>query len=391
VRATVAVLAATVLVLTACRADVEPDPGTAPATSSTGELALDPAMAVDPPGRLTARLFGADILVVSEERISRQTRERISELAAVAAVESLSLSQVTIENSAINVAAVDPATYRRFTPRETAEKQRAWERVAGGELAIGPDLGRTLVDDRGYLTMGGSADAPEVHVGAFAQQIPQVDVVVNERWGEALGMPAGNALLISTDEVAPDVVRPRLVEIVGDQASVQRLDVAARLGLDTTGIQTAVLTGGSVADTVGAFNYTVVGGGRIAPEQSWVDGHISTETMPILGPMTCNSEMFPQLRAALLEIVREGLAGEIHPDEYAGCYSPRFIAGTTTLSNHSFGLAFDLNVPGNQRGTVGEIDRRVVAVFERWGFTWGGDWSWTDPMHFEMNQLVAPR
>ena len=55
-----------------------------------------------------------------------------------------------------------------------------------------------------------------------------------------------------------------------------------------------------------------------------------------------------------------GLADEIHPDEYAGCYYPRFIAGTTTLSNHSFGLALDLNVPGNQRGTVGEMDRAVV-------------------------------
>ena len=69
----------------------------------------------------------------------------------------------------------------------------------------------------------------------------------------------------------------------------------------------------------------------------------------------------------------------------------RFIAGTTTLSNHSFGLALDLNTPGNQRGTVGEMDRQVVAIFERWGFTWGGRWHYTDPMHFEMNSLVSPR
>ena len=78
------------------------------------------------------------------------------------------------------------------------------------------------------------------------------------------------------------------------------------------------------------------------------------------------------------------------PGEYAGCYYPRFIAGTTKLSNHSFGLALDLNVPGNQRGTVGEMDRRVVAVFEKWGFTWGGHWRYTDPMHFEANAIVNP-
>ena len=62
----------------------------------------------------------------------------------------------------------------------------------------------------------------------------------------------------------------------------------------------------------------------------------------------------------------------------------------TKLSIHSFGLALDINVPGNQRGTVGEMDRDVVSIFKRWGFGWGGDWGYTDPMHFEMNAIVDP-
>ena len=118
---------------------------------------------------------------------------------------------------------------------------------------------------------------------------------------------------------------------------------------------------------------------------------LATETVPILGEVTCNRLIFPQLKAALAEVVSRGLADEIHPEEYAGCFYPRFIAGTTTLSNHAFGLALDLNVPGNQRGTVGEIDRGVVAIFKKWGFSWCGDWSYTDPMHFEMNAIVEPR
>ena len=113
--------------------------------------------------------------------------------------------------------------------------------------------------------------------------------------------------------------------------------------------------------------------------------------MPILGSVTCNKYIFPQLVAALTEIQARGLADKIHPGEYAGCFYPRFIAGTTKLSNHSFGLALDLNVPGNQRGTVGEMDRGVVDAFKRWGFAWGGDWGYTDPMHFEMARLVDPR
>ena len=105
--------------------------------------------------------------------------------------------------------------------------------MAAGELAIDPGLGRRLADEDGLVRMGVSSDAPEIHVGALAHQIPQVDAVVNEKWGEALGMRLGNALLISTGEAAPAAVRPGVVKIVGDDASVQRLDIAARLGLDT--------------------------------------------------------------------------------------------------------------------------------------------------------------
>ena len=82
---------------------------------------------------------------------------------------------------------------------------------------------------------------------------------------------------------------------------------------------------------------------------------------------------------------------KIHRDQFAGCYYPRFIAGSSTLSNHAFGLALDINAVENQRGTVGLIDRGVVAIFQKWGFTWGGDWGYTDPMHFELNSIRHPR
>jgi hypothetical protein len=90
----------------------------------------------------------------------------------------------------------------------------------------------------------------------------------------------------------------------------------------------------------------------------------------------------------LAEVVARGLAGTIHST--AGCYYPRFIAGTSSLSNHAFGLAIDINAPENARGTAGQMDRSVVQIFEKWGFTWGGTWHYTDPMHFEMNRIVNP-
>jgi hypothetical protein len=369
-----------------------PTEGVSATPAEPDEPAPRPDNAVEAPGPLDDRLYRPDMLIFSRQQLDDDVVRRVAGLEQVAEVERIGLAQVAIENRALTVAAVDPATYRRFSPSGTAEAQEVWDRVAGGEVAVPEKVARRLQDDDGFITLGSGGDAPAVHVGAYAPQVVTVDLVLNRAWVDDLeGMVFGNGLLVSTDGFDPSTIRKPVQQIVGDQASVQDLDIASRLGLDPHVTQTAYLTGGSIASVVGTFNYTVIGGGRIAPDPSWVSANIATEEVPILGSVTCHRALFPQLRAALQEVVTEGLADEINPDEYAGCYYPRFIAGSTTLSNHSFGLALDFNVPGNQRGTVGEMDRGVVAIFKKWGFAWGGDWSYTDPMHFELAQVVDPR
>src|SRR4051812_10689378 len=368
-------------------------PSGKPHRPKPSSAAVDPEHAVDPPGPRTEPLASADMLVFSPEHpLDQDMVQQIEQLRGVQTTALFSMGQPVIENQALTVAAVDPATYRLFTPGASAGTQAVWGRVAGGELALDPAVRKRLpIGKDGYLRLGSAEGAPDVHIGAYAPQVQgAVDAVVNEKWGEDLDLQPGNALLVSTGQRSPQSLRGPIARIVGDQASIQALDVVARTGIDPgAGVQTALVVG-SVADAVGVFNYTVLGGGRIAPTPAWVSTHISTEAVPILGSVTCNRLIFPQLEAALTEIQALGLADEIHAGEYAGCYYPRFIAGTTTLSNHSFGLALDLNVPGNGRGTAGEMDRGVVAIFKKWGFAWGGDWHYTDPMHFEMDRLVAP-
>ncbi|HYF72567.1 MAG TPA: M15 family metallopeptidase [Nocardioides sp.] len=397
--ALVAVLAAPFVA--GCSGSAAPEPGepvpsptgsaTAAGGSPTAEPVLDPAHAVDPPGRRTGLISGPDIVANGSTTISPGQVRAIERLPGVVDVEQISLVQVVIENQSLSVAAVDPATYRNYVIRtESAQADDVWERVAGGELAIRPALQkRAPIDEQGFLRLGSAEDAPRVHVGAYAQQSWLVDAVVNETWIPDLEMTEGNALLIRTGSKAPITLRKPIQRILRD-ASVQMTDAVARYGLDTDAVQTAVVVG-TIADAVGTFRYRVLGGGMIAPDPAWVASHIVTQTVPILGRVTCNRLMMPQLEAALRDVQLQGLADEIDPDQYAGCYYPRFIAGSTKLSNHAFGLALDLNTLGNQRGTVGEIDRGVVAIFKRWGFAWGGDWSYTDPMHFEMSRLVEPR
>ena len=387
-----ALLALSALIVPACgsepkeKADPETSPTPTSASPSPTIPVADPEHAVDPPGPFMGALVRADILIYASESLSVDVVHRINQLKGVAYSEQLSLASVSVENRVLTVGAVDPATYRRFTP--SGQQEEIWTRIAGGELGLPPRL-RSIEQDDAFVQLGSDKTAPEVHVGAYAEQAYGVDMVVNEKWGEELekvGMVPGNALLVNTGIAAPLSLRKPIQKILGSSASVQMLDVVARRGLDPNAAQTAIPAGGSVASAVGVFSYRLVGG-RVVPSPAWVAANIRTEEVPILGRLTCNKIMFPQLRAALREVQERGLASKIY--QTAGCYYPRFIANTTSLSNHAFGIAIDINSGQNQRGTVGQMDRTVVSIFEKWGFGWGGHWRYTDPMHFEMNALVS--
>ena len=360
------------------------------AESTTATPTIEESHTVPPPGpRQPGILAPADILVVGANALDPATVADVEKLRHVTAMQ-FSLAEPIVENEALTVAAVDPGEYRTFTPPKYANFQDAWDRVAGGELALKERLkGKLTTDENDYLRLGAATDAPSVHIGAYVQQQPLIDAVVNPTWVETLGMTADNALLVRTGSRAPAEVAKKLEKLFGDSASVTLVDKATRIGLQPGAHLIAVVTG-TVADAVGVYRYTVLGGGRIAPDPAWVRDHITTEVVPLLGAVTCNKVVFTPLKAALQEIHDQGLDDKIHPEQFAGCYYPRFIAGTSTLSNHAFGLALDINAVENQRGTVGLIDRGVVAVFEKWGFTWGGDWRYTDPMHFELNSIRTP-
>jgi peptidoglycan L-alanyl-D-glutamate endopeptidase CwlK len=84
-----------------------------------------------------------------------------------------------------------------------------------------------------------------------------------------------------------------------------------------------------------------------------------------------------------------------------GGFNWRVIAGTTQLSEHSFGIALDVNVGVSDywrwakpvKGTIpykNRIPLGLAAMFERQGFIWGGRWYHYDTMHFEYRpELLA--
>jgi D-alanyl-D-alanine carboxypeptidase len=359
-----------------------------PGSGGTSDPPASPSYAVKDPGPLTGPLRTADVLVTSSKPIPASVREKVAHTRGVAAVMPLSLASLSSNGRTLTLAAGDPGEFRRFTPVQSAQADDVWSRVAGGEVAVDAALPKKLEEPGSYLRLGTAKDAPEVHIGAYAPLVKQISAFVDVKRAEQLDMTRDNALLLSTGRFTPSAVTPRLKKVIGADATLQTL--ALEFNVDVP--QTAVLSGGTVASAVGTFNYTPHADGRVTPDAGWVQRYIRTEQVPIIGSVTCNKVMLVQLRAALEEVVQRGLADRIHPSEYGGCYYPRYIAYDPGkgLSLHTWGIAIDLNVPENQRGTVGQMDRQVVAIFKKWGFAWGGDWRYTDPMHFELAALVTP-
>lgn len=82
---------------------------------------------------------------------------------------------------------------------------------------------------------------------------------------------------------------------------------------------------------------------------------------------------------------------------WEGMYVPRFVRGSrTTLSNHAFGTAFDINAGTNGLGRIpaavgtrGSV-RELVPTAHKFGFYWGGHFGRADGMHFEVAQVMTP-
>lgn len=129
--------------------------------------------------------------------------------------------------------------------------------------------------------------------------------------------------------------------------------------------------------------------GYLTLDPAWARSHIATEHVPILGNVTCNVALFPQIRGVMQELIDEGLGGTI--TSYSGCFAHRFVNRDpeAAISHHTWGVALDINVPQNPFGAPPDQDPRLVAMFERWGFIWGGTFVRPDGMHFEYRRPPA--
>jgi len=132
----------------------------------------------------------------------------------------------------------------------------------------------------------------------------------------------------------------------------------------------------------GHIAWDEAGGGNITITNDWAKDNIITVDLPVVGRQAIHKKLKLVFEAVLNEIVAKGLDGEILQ---FGTWCPRHKMHDPNkgLSTHSWGIACDVNWATNMPGRVGDMNRDIIAVFEKHGFEWGGRWNYRDDMHFQ--------
>ena len=147
----------------------------------------------------------------------------------------------------------------------------------------------------------------------------------------------------------------------------------------------------SVKKLFGEFAFRPTGGAGIEIEKTWLYRNIlfSHRFVSLGLRNNCHKSVVNAIEGALKEIKAAGLSKKIdlqNSNRYGGCYVARYnrLAGTFGApSRHAYGMAVDINTTTNAQGAIPQLDCRVVRIFRKWGFAWGGNFWPLDGMHFE--------
>ncbi|MEZ5167249.1 MAG: M15 family metallopeptidase [Acidimicrobiales bacterium] len=215
---------------------------------------------------------------------------------------------------------------------------------------------------------------------------------------------SGAELLVGADTGRRSASTPSGFSLVDHSGTAQEVQESIREALgrlgddspirfraptDTTWLRhgDSVLPLAEVKRRFGEFAIRNRAGRSLVIDPRWVGAHIVVAEVPILGTIRCHRLIVPAVAAVMSDLVDRGLEFLVDPSQFSGCYAPRRIAAGAPVSHHSWGIAVDLNIGDNPRGSFDTQDPRLVEAMQEAGFGWGGTWLVPDPGHYEATGL----
>lgn len=129
-------------------------------------------------------------------------------------------------------------------------------------------------------------------------------------------------------------------------------------------------------------------------DAAWARANIAAFELPVrlLGTRYAKSgnsvvdlhrKVGPIFQIAFRHISLQGLAGRVKRWNGAWVVRPKRTAGE--WSTHSWGIAGDVDAASNAQGSTGDMDPRILQIFEACGLCCGARWTgaFKDPMHID--------
>ncbi len=199
----------------------------------------------------------ADVIVVAQHSLPRNAMAAIKKLPGVTTAASLDAARIRVNGNFVAMIGVDPSSFRSFAARPTASSNRLWQNVAGGGIAVSYDMGK-----QARLPLGGTVhvagrSAADLRVGGFATAgIGGIDAVVSHQTATSLGLPPGNAIVISAPKADLTALVSQIKQVVPKRTAVQPL-------VYTTIVGGVSASGAGVAGGVSTSGTGVAGGASV--------------------------------------------------------------------------------------------------------------------------------
>jgi peptidoglycan DL-endopeptidase CwlO len=193
----------------------------------------------------------AGLLVVAPFSLSHQVLTAVAGQSGVTGAEPIEAAKIKINGSYTAVLGVDPSRFRGYAAPSMAASSRLWQGVAGGGVAVSYTMG-TLdkLSLGGQVTVAGHQieRLPVVAFGTVG--IGGVDAVVSDSVARSLGVPAGNAIIVSAPPASVASLTARIKALLPTGAGVEALVTE----VTRSGTASPVGTAPSAADGSGAVS-----------------------------------------------------------------------------------------------------------------------------------------
>jgi hypothetical protein len=171
------------------------------------------------------RLISATLLVTKRTPLSPHDVRRLRHLPGVRRTQVVMAGHAHVARNRAYLLGVDPATFRAWTPKLTADSNPLWSSVEHGDLTASFDMGRDAKLPLGQsVPVAATREVMPIRIGAFASVgMAGVDGVVSAPRGRQIGLLPHTGLLISAPKADPLKLRKAASAAVGKKARVELL------------------------------------------------------------------------------------------------------------------------------------------------------------------------